>query len=282
MTSPELRELIEQALNEDRAWEDVTTALLVPVDAAVTAEAVAKQDAVVAGLEVFAATFVAIDPELEVDLLVVDGARVVPGVRLARVRGKAAAILRGERVALNFLQRLSGIATLTDRFVRAVADLPRPPRIADTRKTTPGLRRLEKAAVRAGGGCNHRFSLADGVLIKDNHLAVVRCCGMSLGGAVAKARAGAPHLLRVAVECDTLADVDEAVAAGADAVLLDNMSHADLAEAVRRVGGRAVAEASGGVTIDNVRAVAATGVDLISVGALTHSAPAVDISLEFR
>lgn len=282
MTSPELRELIEQALNEDRAWEDVTTALLVPADAAVTAEAVAKQDAVVAGLEVFAATFVAIDPELEVDLLVVDGARVVPGVRLARVRGKAAAILRGERVALNFLQRLSGIATLTDRFVRAVADLPRPPRIADTRKTTPGLRRLEKAAVRAGGGCNHRFSLADGVLIKDNHLAVVRRGGMSLGGAVAKARAGAPHLLRVAVECATLADVDEAVAAGADAVLLDNMSHADLAEAVRRVGGRAVAEASGGVTIDNVRAVAATGVDLISVGALTHSAPAVDISLEFR
>ncbi len=278
--SPEVRRVVEEALREDRAWEDLTTRLVLPGDPAAVAVAVVKQEAVVAGLEPFAAAFLLLDPATRVELLAHDGERVEPGRAVARVSGRAAAVLAAERVALNFLQRLSGVATLTARFVAAVADLPRPPRVADTRKTTPGLRALEKAAVRAGGGCNHRFSLADGVLVKDNHLALLRAAGLDLAAAVARARAATPHLLRVEVEAKTLEEVEAALAAGADAILLDNMDLGTLAEAVRRVAGRAVTEASGGVTLENVRAVAATGVDVISIGALTHSAPAVDISLE--
>lgn len=280
--SPDVGRVVEAALLEDRAWEDVTTALVVPPGARATAEAIVKREAVIAGLECFAAAFHVVDPSVRVDLLAADGDRVQPGQAVARVAGSAASMLAAERVALNFLQRLSGIATLTRRCVDAVADLPNPPRISDTRKTTPGLRALEKAAVRAGGGHNHRMTLADGILIKDNHLAVARAAGLTLADAVARARAGAPHLLRVAVEVTTLAEVDEAVAAGADVILLDNMDAATMAEAVRRVAGRAATEASGGVNLANVRGVAEAGVDVISVGTITHSVPAVDISLEFN
>jgi nicotinate-nucleotide pyrophosphorylase (carboxylating) len=206
-------------------------------------------------------------------LLLSDGATFSVGDVIAQLSGPAADLLAGERVALNFLQHLSGIATLTKRFVEAVAGTKA--RIVDTRKTTPGLRLLEKYAVRAGGGHNHRLGLDDGVLIKDNH--IVAAGGVA--AAVTRARADAPHTVKIEVECTNIAQVDEALLAGANAILLDNMSLAEMTDAVGRIGGRAVVEASGGVTLDRVVAVAQTGVDLISVGALTHSASAVDLSM---
>jgi nicotinate-nucleotide pyrophosphorylase (carboxylating) len=219
-----------------------------------------------------------VDDAVVVEQLVADGAVVTPGTVVATLHGPARALLSGERVALNFLQRLSGVATVTAAYVAAVAGTRA--RIIDTRKTTPGLRVLQKQAIRDGGGHNHRLGLADGVLIKDNHLAAI-------GGpdrvtrAVQAARAAAPHTLKIEVEVTTLAELDEALAAGADVVLLDNMDPPTMAQAVRQTAGRALLEASGGITLETIRAVAETGVDLISVGALTHSAPALDISLEF-
>ncbi len=279
-TAPEVGALVEVALREDRAWEDVTTALLVPPDVRASGVILAKGAGVLAGLPVAAFAFHRVDPAVELEALVPEGARVTPGTAVARVSGRAASLLRAERVALNFLQRLSGIATLTARFVAAVADLPRPPRIADTRKTTPGLRILEKYAVRLGGGCNHRASLAEAALVKDNHWEVLRRAGRDPVQALAAARARLPHTVKLAVEARTLAEVEAALAAGADIVLLDNMEPGLLRQAVALVGGRALTEASGRITLENVRAVALTGVDIISVGALTHSAPALDISLE--
>ena len=234
----------------------------------------AKQSGVLSGLFVVQECFRQLDPTVRFEPVFAEGAPFAAGTVLAKVAGPAASLLTAERVALNFLQRLCGTATLTRAFVDKVSGTHA--RIVDTRKTTPGLRFLEKAAVRAGGGRNHRFALYDGILLKDNHLAAVG--GLTV--AVAAARAGAPHTLKIEVEVTDLQQLEEAIAAGAEVVLLDNMSLAMLKQAVALAGGRVLLEASGGVTLDTVFAIAQTGVDLISVGALTHSASAIDISLE--
>jgi len=260
------------ALAEDLGDGDVTTEATVDVDATGSAELVVKEPGVVCGLAVAEAVFRAVDSELRFERLVEEGASVAAGTAVARVAGPERAILTGERTALNFLARLSGIATLTRRYVDAVEGTGAA--ILDTRKTTPGLRALEKHAVATGGGRNHRFGLDDGVLVKDNHL---RAAG-SVACAVERLRAATP--LPIEVECDTLEQVSEAVAAGAEAILLDNMSPDQLRSAAALARGRARLEASGGVTLENVRAVAETGVDEISVGALTHSARSLDVSLE--
>jgi len=271
--------IVDLALAEDLGTGDVTTRATIAPDVQATCTILAKAPGVVSGLPVAAAVFARVDPAIEVRPLTADGERVAAGDALADVAGPAAGLLAGERVALNFLQRLSGVATETARYVEAVAGTGA--RIVDTRKTTPGLRALEKAAIRHGGGHNHRVGLADGVLIKDNHLA-------ALGGPDAIARAAglarerAPHTLRIEVEVTSLDELRQALEAGADVVLLDNMGPALLREAVALTAGRALLEASGGVTLATVRAVAETGVGLVSVGALTHSAPALDISLDFR
>lgn len=270
--------LVRAALEEDGAWDDVTTRALVPPDQRGSGSFVVKGDGVVCGLPVAGAAFAALDPSLRFEACAEDGARVAPGDVVARVVGPLAPILSAERVALNFLQRLSGVATLTRRVIDAVAGLD--VRILDTRKTTPGLRALERYAVRVGGGQNHRFNLSDAVLIKDNHLAAARARGLTLREAIERARANAPAGVRIEVEVASVEEAREAVDAGADAVLLDNMPLDVLRRAVKVVAGRVETEASGGVTLDNVRAVAETGVDAISLGALTHSAPALDISLE--
>lgn len=271
-------QIVELALAEDVGTGDITTLATVPITATADGVFLMKSGGVISGLEAAAYVFARVDPAIVFAPRVADGARVAKGEIVADVRGPARGILTGERVALNLLQRLSGVATLTSEFVAAVAGTSA--RIVDTRKTTPGMRMLEKAAVRHGGGQNHRVGLADGVLIKDNHLAAVGGADR-VTRAILAARALAPHTLRVEVEVTTLAEADEAVAAGADIIMLDNMSLVDMAEAVRRIDGRALVEASGGVTLDRVRAIAETGVDLISAGALTHSAPSLDISLDF-
>jgi nicotinate-nucleotide pyrophosphorylase (carboxylating) len=260
------------ALAEDVGEGDVTTEATVDEDAIGTAELLLREPGVVCGLGVAEAVFRALDPDLRFEPLVDEGTSVPGGTAVARVTGPERAILTGERTALNFLARLSGIATLTRRYVDAVAGTGAA--ILDTRKTTPGLRALEKHAVVTGGGRNHRFGLDDGVLVKDNHL---RAAG-SVATAVERLRSATP--LPVEVECDTLEQVSEALAAGADAILLDNMSLDELRAAVALARGRARLEASGGVTFENVRAIAETGVDEISVGALTHSARSLDVSLE--
>jgi nicotinate-nucleotide pyrophosphorylase (carboxylating) len=259
-----VHELIDRALAEDVGEGDLTTQILVPPDAQATARIVQKEPGVVAGLEVAAAVFARFGVRFE-------PARDV----VARVSGPAAGILTAERTALNFLGRLSGIATLTARYAAAVAGTGA--RILDTRKTTPGLRELEKAAVAAGGGSNHRMGLYDAVMIKENH---ARAAG-GLAAATRRAVAEAPEGVEVCVECETPEDVDIAIEAGARRLLLDNMTPAELIESVARAGGVATLEASGGITLENVREFAETGVDYISVGALTHSAPALDLSLLF-
>jgi len=274
----QVRRLIEGALEEDGVSGDLTTGALVLDEEYGRAEAVARAPGVLAGTGVFAQVFTAVDPRLAVELLRPEGGRVVPGDTVAAVRGSLASILKAERVALNFLQRLSGIATETARYVAAVADLP--VKIVDTRKTVPGMRWLDKYAVRMGGGFNHRMSLGDGVLVKDNHLAVVRARGESFKAMVARIRQGTSHLVKIQVEVESLEEATEAAEAGADALLLDGMSPEQMEGVVRRYTGRILIEASGGITLENVRRVAETGVDLISVGALTHSPRALDISLE--
>ncbi len=272
-------ELVLLALEEDGAHDDVTTRSLVLPDQWGAGAIVAKDDGIVAGLPVAAAAMTALDEEVAFDTLVADGDRVSAGTRLAEVEGSLASILSAERVALNFLQRLSGIATLTREFVDAVAGTKAV--ILDTRKTTPGLRQLERYAVRCGGGQNHRFNLASGVLIKDNHIAAVRSRGIDdLSDVVALARQTAPHTMRIEVEVTNLVMLKEALEGGADIILLDNMDVDEIRSCVEIVDGRALVEASGGVTLDNVRAIAATGVDYISIGRLTHSAPSLDISLD--
>ncbi len=262
------------ALAEDIGAGDVTTEATVAVDAVGTAELLVKEAGVVCGLRVAETAFRALDPEIRFEARARDGDPVQAQTVVARVTGSERALLTAERVALNFLGRLSGIATLTRRYVDAVEGTGAA--ILDTRKTTPGLRALEKHAVAAGGGRNHRFGLDDAVLIKDNHL---RAAG-SIGAAVMLVRAATD--LPVEVECETLAEVEEALAADVDAILLDNMSLDELRAAVALVDGRARLEGSGGVTLDTIRAIAETGVDEISVGALTHSARALDVSLELR
>ncbi|HEV8633786.1 MAG TPA: carboxylating nicotinate-nucleotide diphosphorylase [Chloroflexota bacterium] len=274
----ELARVVRNALDEDLGWGDVTTDALVPPDQPGRGVVLIKAEGVLAGLDAVVEVFHQLDPAVSVELRAADGEPVRPGQEVAVVAGPAGSILTGERVALNLLQRLSGIATATRRYVDAVAGTSA--RIIDTRKTTPGLRALEKYAVRVGGGTNHRMSLSDGVLIKDNHLAALRSQGHGIPEAIRRARARAPHTIRVEVEVTTVEQADQAAGAGADIVLLDNMPPERMAEAVRRVNGRSLTEASGGVRLETVRAVAESGVDLISVGALTHSTPALDISLE--
>jgi nicotinate-nucleotide pyrophosphorylase (carboxylating) len=264
------------ALAEDIGPGDITSALTIPPGAHATGRMLAKQDGVVAGIEVAGECFRHLQEQVSWEPLVKDGAEFKRGDVLARVAGDARSLLAAERCALNFVQRLSGIATLTRSFVSQVAGTKA--RIVDTRKTTPGLRLLEKAAVLAGGGSNHRYALYDGILLKDNHIAVA-------GGvipAVQAARRGAPHTLKVEVEAATLPQVQEALEAGADIIMLDNMDCATMREAVGLIGGRAIVEASGNVSLETVRGIAETGVDLISVGKLTHSAPATDISLKLQ
>jgi nicotinate-nucleotide pyrophosphorylase (carboxylating) len=273
-------ELVDHALAEDWAWGDVTTQALIPADAEGKASFIAKSPGVVAGIEVVHLVFARVDPSLEFRALLHDGDKLQRGTEIATVEGRVGSILRGERVALNFLQRLSGIATETSRYVEAVRSTKA--RIVDTRKTTPGLRFLEKYAVRAGGGQNHRVHLGDGILIKDNHLAALRARGLNLKAVIDLAKKNAPHTLKIEVEVTTVEEANDAVEAGADIVMLDNMSVEEMLRAVKSVGGRVLLEASGGVTLENVMSVAETGVDLISVGALTHSVKALDISLELE
>lgn len=271
----EIDRIIRTALQEDIGSGDITTQVCIDPGTQACAELVAKDDFVLAGIDVAAQVFATVDPRIPFEKLRQDGQTIRRGEVLAWVKGEAAALLQGERVALNLLQRLSGIATLTAAFVAAVAGTEA--RIVDTRKTTPGLRILEKYAVRVGGGRNHRHALYDGVLIKENHIAAAG----GITRAVGRARERAPHTLRIEVETTSLAEVGEAVAAGADVILLDNMSLELLREAVTLVDRRALTEASGGVNLKTVPGIAATGVDLISVGALTHSYRSVDISMLF-
>jgi nicotinate-nucleotide pyrophosphorylase (carboxylating) len=267
--------VVAAALAEDIGSGDVTTQATIPGTASCQAQLRTRQLGVVAGLPVAIAAFRQLDPTLEIVELGHDGDHIAPGDHLLTISGRARAVLSAERVALNFAQRLSGIATITARYVGAVRGTAA--RIVDTRKTTPGLRLLEKYAVRVGGGYNHRFGLFDGILIKDNHI-------VAAGGvapAIQAARNQAPHGLRVEVETDSLDQVRQALDAGADAILLDNMTPETMRHAVELVAGRAITEASGGITLATVRAAADTGVDLISVGALTHSAPSLDLGLDF-
>ncbi len=271
---PNLSETVRQALLEDIGTGDITTQAT--VDPAINAVAylVVKTEGVIAGLPVVAEVFSQVDPELHLRFFVKEGTRVASRTKLCEISGRAQSILIGERVALNFLQRLSGIATKTARMVALIEGTRA--RIVDTRKTTPGLRALEKYAVRQGGGYNHRFGLYDAVMIKDNH--IVASGGITQ--AVRRAVSQSPHTVTITVECDTLEQVEEAVAAGADIILLDNMTTEDLQEALDIIDGHAIAEASGGVSEETVRAIAETGVDIISVGGLTHSAVALDIGLD--
>jgi len=272
----EVRALVRAALDEDRAFDDATTSATVGAESRASATIVARSEGVIAGLPLAIATFLALDAQITYSVHANDGSHVAPGSILLALEGRAAAMLSAERVALNFVQRLSGVATLTSRYVAAIAGTGAT--ILDTRKTTPGYRALEKYAVRCGGGTNHRADLADAVLIKDNHLAAM---GGDIAEAVRRARALARPGIVIQVECDDIAQVRAAVDAGADSVLLDNMAPVMLRKCVELVAGRAVTEASGGITLDTVRAAAESGVDRISVGALTHSAPALDIALDF-
>lgn len=267
--------IIDAALREDMPEGDITSESVIPAGAVSEAVFLAKEDGVLAGLPVARRVFEKIDPAVEFVGRLEDGAAFKKSDILARLKGPTVALLKGERTALNFLQRLSGIATATRRFVEAVAGTKA--KILDTRKTTPGLRLLEKYAVKTGGGTNHRLSLSDMVLIKDNHLRHVG----SVAEAVRRARAAVKPGIRIEVEAADLAQVRDALAAGADMIMLDNMLLETMREAVSLAAGRVPLEASGTVSLDRVRAVAETGVDFISVGALTHSARAVDISLEF-
>ena len=284
ISQAEIDEAVRRALLEDRADADITTETLVSPDLRGNARIIAKAEGVLAGVDVAGAVFRAVDPELEFKHMLSDGARlkVADGVdehgTIAELSGSVASILKGERVALNFLQHLSGVATETGRYVREVAGYNAV--ILDTRKTVPGLRDLQKYAVTVGGGTNHRRDLSDGVLIKDNHIAAGRLKELSLGGVIRRMRESAPGAWEIEVEVENLDQLREAVEAGADIVMLDNMTLSEMAEAVRIVDGRALTEASGGITLENVREVAATGVDRISVGALTHSVTGLDISLE--
>ena len=275
---PDAEALIDRALSEDLSIGDPTTDILIPDDMLGQADFVAKEAGALAGVDVALAVCKRVDGSLAVEAFMRDGAALKPGDVIARVSGRMASILKAERTALNFIRRLSGIATVTAAYVSAVEGYPT--RIVDTRKTTPGLRALEKYAVRMGGGHNHRQNLGDGILIKDNHIQALAGLGMSLGDVVRKANSEKSHTINVEVEVEDMAQVEEALAAGARLILLDNMDAEEMAAAVAVARGRAVTEASGNITLKTVRAAAAAGVDIISVGALTHSSGALDISLD--
>lgn len=265
--------LIEQALLEDIHTGDITTLALLPESHPASAKLIAKENMVIAGLATSARVFAILDRDIIFNACLHDGENAASGTVLATLQGDAAQLLMGERVALNLLQRMCGIATLTSSFVKAVTGTKA--RIVDTRKTTPGLRQLEKYAVRVGGGFNHRTGLYDGVLIKENHITAAG----GITEAIRLARAYIPHTLKIEIETETLVQVDEALASGADIIMLDNMSLNDMRSAVIAISSQALVEASGGVNLERVRAIAETGVDIISVGALTHSPRAMDISM---
>ena len=271
-----LKELIEQALAEDLGHGDITTESVIPPGSASTAEIMAKQDLVAAGIMVAGEVFHVLDPVVQYTPAAKDGDRAHAGTVLASLSGNTRTLLAGERVALNLLQHLSGIATLTARYGEQLKGFKA--KLLDTRKTLPGLRDLEKYAVRMGGGENHRFGLSDGVMIKDNHITAAG----NLTTAVKRAREHCHHLIKIEVETRTLEEVEEALNAGADVIMLDNMAVDMMKKAVDLINGRALVEASGNVTLDTIRAIAGSGVDLISVGSLTHSAPAVDISMKIN
>lgn len=273
MFTLDLDDLIRHALKEDIHTGDLTTRACLTGPRPAKARFVAKEPFVLAGIQVAARVFTLLEPAIVFDAQIKDGARVASGDLLACVSGDASSLLQGERVALNLLQRMCGVATLTSRYVEAVAGTQA--RIVDTRKTTPGLRMLEKYAVRVGGGVNHRTGLYDGILIKENHIAAAG----GITAAVNRTRDYIPHTLKIEVETETVEQVEEALAARADIIMLDNMDCATMRQCVGLIGGRALVEASGGVNLDTVRAIAETGVDIISVGALTHSSRAVDISM---
>lgn len=279
-THATLTRVVGAALDEDAPWGDLTSTALLPADATATADLVAREPGVFSGGEVFAAAFTLTDAEVTVDLHVGDGDAFTAGDVLATVNGSARSILTAERVALNFTQRMCGIATHTAAYVEAVAGTG--VRIADTRKTTPGLRAFERHAVASGGGRNHRFSLSDAVMAKDNHLAVLRAQGGDLAASLHDAFAGLPHTTHIVVEVDRLDQIPAVLDGGAHTVLLDNFELEELRAGVALVAGRATAEASGGVNLQTVRQIAETGVDVISVGALTHSARALDLGLDVR
>ena len=294
LTRAAITEVVERGLAEDAPWGDITSEHLIPAGTTARAELVAREAGVFSGGQVFAATFAAANPAVAVELISAEGDRFEAGDTLAVVTGPARAVLTGERVALNLTQRMCGIATLTARYVAAVeetvarveqaANLPSGTitrtRVADTRKTTPGLRALEKHAVLSGGGHNHRHSLSDAVMAKDNHLALLTADGTDLTGALRQLRRRLPHTVHLEVEVDRLDQIEAVLAGGADTILLDNFSLDDLVSGVAIIDGRATVEASGGVSLETVGDIAATGVDVISVGALTHSARNLDLGLD--
>lgn len=274
--NPQVEQIITLALNEDIGTGDITTLSTIPADKTALGRFVAKEDMILCGIDLAAHIFARVDPSIELKANFKDGDAVKKGDVIATVSGNAQNVLTGERTALNFMQRLTGIATRTHASVAEVAGTNA--KITDTRKTTPGLRVLEKYAVRVGGGTNHRFNLADGVLIKDNHIAV----SGGIKNAVKNARAVIPHTLKIEVEVETKEQLAEALDAGADIIMLDNMSYDLMRECVGLVAGRALVEASGNMGEKNLREVAETGVDIISIGALTHTVKAADISLKFQ
>lgn len=280
LTAATLTRVVGAALEEDAPWGDLTSTALLPADATATADLTAREHGVFSGGSVFVAAFALTDPALRVDVHVAEGDEFAPGDVLASVSGSARSTLTAERVALNFTQRMSGIATLTAQYVHAVDGTGA--RIADTRKTTPGLRAFERHAVVSGGGSNHRYSLSDAVMAKDNHLAVLQRSGADLATSLRAALSRLPHTTHVVVEVDRLDQVEAVLAGGARTVLLDNFSLDDLRAGVAQIGDRATVEASGGVNLDTVRPIAETGVNIISVGALTHSARALDLGLDVR
>jgi nicotinate-nucleotide pyrophosphorylase (carboxylating) len=272
--------IIELALIEDTGQGDVTSEALIPATLLGTATIQAKAEGILAGVEIASRVLLRVDPTLEVKVLIPDGSKIRPGDRIATVSGRVISILKAERVMLNFLQHLSGIATLTARYVSRTEGTAAT--IVDTRKTTPGLRLLEKYAVRTGGGKNHRLHLGDRILIKDNHLAALRALCANMNDIITKARWNAPKGMEVEVEVTSVEEAIEAAQAGADIVLLDNMDPDEMRRAVDQMPDGVKTEASGGINLENVRAVAETGIDIISIGALTHSAEALDISLEIE
>ena len=275
-----IEEVVQRALNEDAPWGDVTSEHLIPATATATAELAAREAGVFSGADVFAAAFLLTDPSLDVQLFLEDGDSFVAGQELGVVTGSARSALTAERIGLNFVQRMSGIATLTAKYVEAVAGTKA--RIVDTRKTTPGLRALERHAVVSGGGRNHRFSLSDAVMAKDNHLAILTAGGKDLTTELRRVKNELPHTMKLEVEVDRLDQIPPVLAAGVDIIMLDNFNLDDLRAGVSLIDGKAIVEASGGVNLETVAAIAATGVDVISVGALTHSARALDLGLDVQ
>jgi len=273
--------IVRMALLEDAPWGDLTSETLIPATATVTAQLIAREDGVFCGQDIVAAAFSLTDPAITTDFHIIDGEAFASDAIIATIQGPARGILQAERVALNFAQRLSGIATLTARYVDEAKGTRA--RIVDTRKTTPGLRLFERYAVRCGGGHNHRFSLSDAVMAKDNHIAVLAAhSSAGLTDSLLALREVVPHTTHLEVEVDRLDQIDAVLAANVDTVLLDNFSIDDLRIAVQQINGRALTEASGGITLGLIRDIAATGVDLISIGALTHSVRALDLGLDIN